>query len=113
MLLVILCAWLSQAAPAAQQPPELLLLSRWVRSVERHEPARADVEAATIAVWPRNDLRTTIETLGACTMRCSERSADDRTRTGGNAATARPRSRRRASSASPKTRRSAGTSIGC
>jgi len=32
-------AWLSQAAPAPQQPPELLLLSRWVRSVERHEPA--------------------------------------------------------------------------
>ena len=63
MLLVILCAWLSQAAPAAQQSPELLLLSRWVRSVDRHEPARADVEAATIAVWSRNDLRTTIETL--------------------------------------------------
>jgi tetratricopeptide (TPR) repeat protein len=63
MLFVILCAWLSQPAPAAQQPPELLLLSRWVRSVERHEPARADVEAATIAVWPRNDLRATVETL--------------------------------------------------
>ena len=63
MLFVILCAWLSQAAPAAQQPPELLLLSRWVRSVERHEPARADVEAATIAVWSRDDLRTTVDTL--------------------------------------------------
>jgi len=63
MLLVILCAWLSQAAPAAEQPPELLLLSRWVHSVERHEPARADVEAATIAIWPRDDLRTTVETL--------------------------------------------------
>jgi len=63
MLFVILCAWLFQAAPAAQQPPALLLLSRWVRSVERHEPARADVEAATIAVWPRDDLRTTLETL--------------------------------------------------
>jgi tetratricopeptide (TPR) repeat protein len=34
-----------------------------VRSVERHEPARADVEAATIAVWSRDDLRTTVETL--------------------------------------------------
>jgi tetratricopeptide (TPR) repeat protein len=63
MLFVILCIWLSQAAPAAQQPPELLLLSRWVRSVERHEPARADVEAATIAVWSRDDLRATVETL--------------------------------------------------
>src|SRR5512137_1777536 len=63
MLLAILCAWLTQTAPAAQQPPELLLLSRWVHSVERHEPARADVEAATIAVWSRDDLRTTVETL--------------------------------------------------
>jgi tetratricopeptide (TPR) repeat protein len=63
MLFVILYAWLTQAAPAAQQPPELLLLSRWVRSVERHEPAGADVEAATIAVWSRDDLRTTVATL--------------------------------------------------
>ncbi len=63
MLLVILCAWLSQAAQAAQQSPELLLLSRWAGSVDRHEPARADVEAATIAGWPRNDLRTTVQTL--------------------------------------------------
>jgi tetratricopeptide (TPR) repeat protein len=63
MLLVILCAWLSQAAPAAQQPPELQLLSRWVRSVDRHEPARADAEAATVAVWSRSDLRTTAGTL--------------------------------------------------
>ncbi len=63
MLFVILCAWLSQEAPAAQPSPELLLLSQWVRSVDRHEPARADVEAATIAVWSRNDLRTTTQTL--------------------------------------------------
>jgi tetratricopeptide (TPR) repeat protein len=63
MLLLILCAWLSQAASAAQQSPELPLVSRWARSVDRHEPARADVEAATIAVWPRHDLRTTAETL--------------------------------------------------
>jgi tetratricopeptide (TPR) repeat protein len=63
MLFLVLVGWWSQAAPAAQQPPELLLLSRWVRSVERHEPARADVEAATIAVWSRDDLRTTLETL--------------------------------------------------
>ena len=63
MLFLILYAWLLQPALAAQQPPELLLLSRWVRSVERHEPGRADVEAATIAVWSRDDLRTTVETL--------------------------------------------------
>ena len=63
MLFVILCAWFSQAAPAAQQPPELLLLSRWLRSVERHDPGRADVEAATIAVWSGDDLRTTVDTL--------------------------------------------------
>jgi hypothetical protein len=63
MLFVILCAWLSQEAPAAPPSPELLLVSRWARSVDRHEPARADVEAATIAGWPRNDLRTTTEML--------------------------------------------------
>jgi hypothetical protein len=63
MLLAVLFGWLFQAAPAAPLPPELLLLSRWVRSVERHEPAKADVEAATIAVWSTDDLRTSLETL--------------------------------------------------
>ena len=63
MLLAVLFGWLFQAAPAAPQPPELLLLSRWVRSVERHEPAKADVEAATIAIWSTDDLRTRDRTL--------------------------------------------------
>jgi tetratricopeptide (TPR) repeat protein len=63
MLLLILCGWLSQTAPAAEQPAELALLSRWVRAVERHEPARADDEAATIAVWPMADFRTALATL--------------------------------------------------
>ena len=65
MLLLILSAWLAQAAPAppVEKPPELLLLSRWLRSVERHEPARADVEASVIAVWSRDDLKTTAATL--------------------------------------------------
>jgi tetratricopeptide (TPR) repeat protein len=63
MLFVILCTWLSQAAPAAEQPPELLLLSRWVYSVERHEVGKADVEASVVAAWSKPDLLTTVQTL--------------------------------------------------
>jgi tetratricopeptide (TPR) repeat protein len=63
MLFVILCTWLSQVAPAAEQPPELLLLSRWVYSVERHEVGKADVEASVIAVWSSADLQRTVDTM--------------------------------------------------
>jgi hypothetical protein len=66
MLLLILGAWLAQATPAppaSQQPQELQLLTRWLRSVQRHEAARPDAEASTIAVWSRDDLRAVVATL--------------------------------------------------
>jgi tetratricopeptide (TPR) repeat protein len=63
VLFVILCGWLSQAAPAAQPPHEATTLQQWIEAVRLHQPGRADTHAATVAVWTRADLQLALTTL--------------------------------------------------
>lgn len=63
MRFVILCLWLSQAAPAIQPPREVTTLEQWARAVRQHQPGRPDAHAAAVAVWPRPDLQLVLATL--------------------------------------------------